>query len=297
MSRLKKYFKKGFIGTLTILLVLSLAVPVIAAEKKTVNIGWTAWSSTEATTNLVKQILEEKMGYEVKLTLADIGIMYQGLADGQIDMMLMAWLPETHKNYYKKISTDVTNLGPFYLRAKLGWVVPDYIPKSELSSIEDLKKPEVMKKLNKQIQGIDPGAGLMQLSENAIKEYGLDDYKLVASSGAGMTAALSRAVRKDDWIVVTGWSPHWKFGKWKLRYLEDPKGVLGGLEMVDILTRNGFYQDHPDVVALLCRMFLPLEDLEAMMFKANESTYEEAAAEYIKANPKRVDYWVTGEIK
>ena len=297
MRQSKKYFTKGLIGILSILLVLGFVNPAVAEDKKPINIGWTAWSSTEATTSLVKQILEEKMGYEVKLTLADIGIMYQGLADGQIDMMLMAWLPETHKNYYKKVCTDVTNLGPFYLRAKLGWVVPDYIPKSELSSIEDLTKPEVMKKLNKQIQGIDPGAGLMQLSEKALEEYGLDDYKLVASSGAGMTAALARAVRKEEWIVVTGWSPHWKFGKWKLRYLEDPKGVLGGLEMVDILTRNGFYQDHPDVVALLCRLFLPLEDLEAMMFKANETSYEEAAADYIKANPKLVDYWVTGKMK
>ena len=297
MNRLNLRVSSFLTAVIVLALVLSTAGLTMAAEKKVINIGWTAWSSTEATTNMVKQILEEKMGYEVKLTLADIGIMYQGLADGQIDMMLMAWLPGTHKDYYAKVCKDITNLGPFYLRAKLGWVVPDYIPKSELSSIEDLKKPSVMKKLDKKIQGIDPGAGLMQASERAIKAYGLDKYKLVASSGAGMTAALSRAIRKEDWIVVTGWSPHWKFGKWKLRYLEDPKGELGGLEMVDVLTRKGFYQEHPDVVAFLCRMFLPLEDLEAMMFQANETTYEKAAADYIQANEARVNYWVTGEIK
>ncbi len=272
------------------------AAPATAQEKGTINIGWTAWSSTEATTNLAKQILEEKMGYKVKMTLADIGIMYQGLADGQIDLMLMAWLPETHKDYYDKMCTKVNNLGPFYLNARLGWVVPDYIPESELSSIEDLKKPEVAKKLNYQIQGIDPGAGLMQLSEKAIKEYGLDNYKLVASSGAGMTASLARAERKKDWILVTGWSPHWMFGKWNLRYLKDPKGALGGLEEVSILARNGFYQDYPEVVAFLCRMYLPLEDLESMMVKANDTSYEQAAKDYIESHPKRVNYWVTGKL-
>ncbi|MFO7962534.1 MAG: glycine betaine ABC transporter substrate-binding protein [Desulfobacterales bacterium] len=293
------FTKKRFFftaGALCLVLLLMFGGPATAQESKSINIGWTAWSSTEATTNLVKRILEEKMGYSVKMTLADIGIMYQGLAEGQIDLMLMAWLPETHKNYHEKTCGQVMNLGPFYLNARLGWVVPSYIPESELASIEDLKKPEVAEKLNGQIQGIDPGAGLMQLSEKAIEAYGLENYKLVSSSGAGMTAALSRAVRNEEWVVVTGWSPHWKFGKWDLRYLEDPKGSLGGLEQVSVLARTGFYQDHPEVVAFLCRMFLPLEDLEAMMLKANETSYEQAAEEYIEANPERVKYWVTGKL-
>lgn len=268
-----------------------------AAEKGPIKIGWTAWSSTEATTNLVKHILEQEMGYQVELTLSDIGIMYQGLAGGQIDFMLMAWLPETHKNYYEKVATQVANLGPFYLNAKLGWVVPDYVPKSEVNSIEDLKKPEIAEKFNHQIQGIDPGSGLMQLSEKAVKTYGLDDYNLVSSSGAGMTASLARAERSKDWIVVTGWSPHWMFGRWKLRYLEDPKGALGGLERVDILARKGFYQDHPDVVAFLCRLYLPLSDLEGLMNESVQTSYEKAAVEYVKAHPKLVHYWVTGEIQ
>lgn len=272
------------------------ALPAAARDKGTINIGWTAWSSTEATTNLAKKILEEKMGYKVKMTLADIGIMYQGLADGQIDLMLMAWLPETHKNYYEKVCTKVNNLGPLFLNARLGWVVPDYIPESEVSSIEDLKKAEVAKKLNYQIQGIDPGAGEMQLSEKALKTYGLDNYKLISSSGAGMTAALARAERKKDWIVVTGWSPHWMFAKWHLRYLKDPKGALGGLEEVSILARHGLYQEHPDVVAFLSRMDLPLEDLQTIMVKASDSSYEKAAEEYIKDHPQRVNYWVTGKL-
>src|SRR3546814_19299032 len=67
---------------------------------------------------------------------------------------------------------------------------------------------------------IDPGAGLMRLSKDAVEEYGLDDYELVSASGAAMTAARERAVKRTEWIVVTGWSPHWMFGAHELRYLE-----------------------------------------------------------------------------
>ena len=168
------------------------------------------------------------MGYEVELLQTDIAPQYQGLATGSIDIMLMSWQPGTHEDYIKKVGTKVVNLGLLYTHARLGWVVPGYIPESDLKSIEDLKKPEVREKLDGTITGIDPGAGLTRLSEKAIEDYGLD-YALQVSSGAGMTAALERAVRRKEWIVVTGWSPHWMFGAYDLRYLDDPKGVLGQL--------------------------------------------------------------------
>jgi glycine betaine/proline transport system substrate-binding protein len=278
-----------------------LAPTVQAAEyDKPIKIGWTAWSTAEANTKLIQKILEDKMGYEVELVMSDIGIQYQGLSTQDIDLMLMAWLPTTHQNYWKKFADKVVNLGPIYTRARLGWVVPSYIPKDQLNSISDLTNPEVADKLKKKITGIDPGAGLMQASEKAMEEYGLSDagYQLLSSSGAGMTAALSRAIKREDWIVATGWSPHWKFAKWDLRYLEDPKGLLGGRERIHCLARKGFYQEAPyEVFEFFVRYNIPIDDLEALMLEARSTSYEEAAEEYIKNNPKRVHYWMTGEFE
>jgi glycine betaine/proline transport system substrate-binding protein len=277
------------------------APTVQAAEyDKPIKIGWTAWSTAEANTKLIQKILEDKMGYEVELVMSDIGIQYQGLSTQDIDLMLMAWLPTTHQNYWKKFADKVVNLGPIYTRARLGWVVPSYIPEDQLNSISDLTNPEVADKLKKKITGIDPGAGLMQASEKAMEEYGLSDagYQLLSSSGAGMTAALSRAIKREDWIVATGWSPHWKFAKWDLRYLEDPKGLLGGRERIHCLARKGFYQEAPyEVFEFFVRYNIPIDDLEALMLEARNTSYEEAAEEYIKNNPKRVHYWMTGEFE
>ena len=271
----------------------------MAAEyNKPIRIGWTAWSSTEANTKLVRAILEEKMGYDVELVMADVGIQYQGVANGDIDFMLMCWLPVTHKAYWDKVADKVVNLGPVFTRAKLGWVVPDYIPKDVVSSITDLTKPAVQEKLDGKIMGIDPGAGLMQASEKAMDEYGLNDagYELISSSGAGMTAALARAIKNQEWIVATGWSPHWKFAKWDLRYIDDPQGVLGGRESSSCIARKGFYQDVPyEVFEFLTRYFIPADDLEAIMYEARQSSYSDAADKYIQENPDRIQYWVTGK--
>lgn len=266
-----------------------------AAEDKTLNIGWTAWSSTEATTNIAKYVLSEKMGYDVEMTLADIAIQYQGVANGDLDMMMMSWLPETHGDYYGKQAGKIVDMGAIYTRARLGWVVPNYIPEDQVKTIADLAKPEVADKLDNKIQGIDPGAGLMRLSGEAIETYGLDDYTLVSASGAAMTAALDRAIKRNEWIVVTGWSPHWMFGKYDLRYLEDPEGALGGPERVHAIGRPNIYRDKPEVFEFFSRFFLPLDDLEAVMAEAQDSSYEEAAKNYVDSHEARVNYWVTGK--
>jgi glycine betaine/proline transport system substrate-binding protein len=293
---LKKTLNALILAVVSSLLMVSMAIG--AEYNKPIKIGWTAWSSTEANTKLVKAILEDVMGYDVELVMADVGIQYQGVANGDIDFMLMCWLPVTHKVYWEKVADKVVNLGPVFTRAKLGWVVPEYIPEDKVSSITDLTDPEVKEKLDGKIMGIDPGAGLMQASEKAMEEYGLSDagYNLISSSGAGMTAALARAVQKGDWIVVTGWSPHWKFAKWDLRYIDDPKGVLGGRESSSCIARKGFYQDVPyEVFEFLTRYFIPADDLEAIMYEARQTSYEKAADKYIQENPDRVNYWVTGE--
>ncbi len=260
-----------------------------------VRIGWTAWSDAEFVTKLANRILEERMDQDVELVQTDIAPQYQGVASGDIDLMLMSWLPGTHSDYMDKVGGDVVDLGLLYDHAKLGWIVPEYIPENKISSIEDLKNDEVRSKLDGQITGIDPGAGLTRLSKKAVEEYNLD-YDLQISSGAGMTAALKRAVKNDDWIVVTGWSPHWKFGAWDLRYIDDPKGVLGSWERIHAIAREGFYQENIDAATMVSRMWIPIDDLQAAMYNARQNSYEEAVTEYINNNEARVNYWVTGNM-
>ncbi|MFD1198686.1 glycine betaine ABC transporter substrate-binding protein [Brucella gallinifaecis] len=262
-----------------------------AQDNQTVKIGWAPWSDAEFVTKLAAKLIEDNLGQKVELIQTDVAPLYQGVSRGDVDAMLMAWLPETHADYYKRVEDKVENLGPLYEGAKLGWIVPDYIPESEISSIEDLKKPEIREKLKGEIQGIDPGAGLTRLSEEAIKKYGLD-YKLNVSSEAAMLTTVDRATRSDGWFVATSWSPHWMFGKYKLRYIADPEGALGGAEHVDAITRKGFKEDNPKAAALLAKMSIPIDELETAMFNAQETSYEKAVDKYIADHPERIKEWL-----
>ncbi|MEH6693142.1 MAG: glycine betaine ABC transporter substrate-binding protein [Pseudorhizobium pelagicum] len=270
----------------------SVATTALAQDATPVKIGWSAWSDAEFATKLAAKLIEDELGQDVELVQTDVAPLYQGVSRGDLDLMMMAWLPQTHADYYARVKDDVETIGTVYDGAKLGWIVPNYIPEDMISSIEDLSKDEVKEKLDSTIQGIDPGAGLTRLSQQAVKDYGLDDYNLQISSEAGMLTTVDRAMRSEDWFVATSWSPHWMFGKYDVRYIEDPKKSLGEAEHVDILARKGFQEDRPEVAAFLSRMKLPISDLEAGMFNAQETSYEEAVAQYIEDHPDQVDAWV-----
>lgn len=266
-----------------------------AQEAKPVKIGWAAWSDAEFVTKLAAKLIKDELGKEVELVQTDVAPLYQGVARGDVDAMMMAWLPQTHSDYYAKVKDKVETLGTVYEGAKLGWVVPKYVPQDVIGSIEDLKKEDVREKLAGAIEGIDPGAGLTRLSEQAVKDYGLDSYKLKISSEAGMLTTVDRAMRSEKWFVATAWSPHWMFGKYELRYIDDPKGSLGEAEHVDILARAGFKEEAPEVAEFLSRMKLPIADLEAAMFDAQKTSYDQAIEKYIANHPDQVKAWLGKE--
>lgn len=142
------------------------------------------------------------------------------------------------------------------------------------------------------IVGIEPGAGIMQATERAISEYGLD-YTLQESSSAAMNASLKRAVANEEWIVITGWTPHWKFASFDLKYLDDPKGVYGGEEEIVTLTRQGFRQDNPVAYAMLDNFNWTPGDMEAVMLKIEGGmSPDEAAAQWIEENQDQVQAWL-----
>jgi glycine betaine/proline transport system substrate-binding protein len=153
----------------------------------------------------------------------------------------------------------------------------------------------VGEQVDHKIIGIDPGAGLMKATDKAIKEYGLDDWELIEGSSAAMTAALTEAYKDKKPIIVTGWTPHWMFSKFEMKYLEDPKGVFGKDEQIHTIVRKGLKEDQPSAYAFLDKFEWKPADMETVMLDiADGKKPEEAAADWVKNNEETVSKWVEG---
>jgi glycine betaine/proline transport system substrate-binding protein len=215
--------------------------------------------------------------------------MWQAVATGDVDGMVAAWLPTTHSQFMNDLKDKVVDLGENLIGTKIGLVVPDYVT---ISSIEELKANA--DKFNGKITGIDPGAGIMSKTEDAIREYRLDNFELVEGTGAIMTAALADAIKDKKWIVVTGWTPHWKFARYGLKYLEDPRNIYGGAEHVNTIVRKGLKEDMPEVYNFLDKFNWNPEDMEQVMVWNQEEGADpyETAKRWIEENKQKVDTWI-----
>lgn len=146
-----------------------------------------------------------------------------------------------------------------------------------------------------EIIGIDPGAGIMKATSQAIETYGLDNWKLIEGSGAAMTAMLDKAVKAEKPIIITGWTPHWMFAKYDLKYLEDPQKVYGEAEEIHTLARKGLKEDHPTAYDFLDRFEWTSDEMGEIMTAIQEGEDPaEAAKAWADTHEDRINSWTEG---
>ncbi|MFD3685299.1 glycine betaine ABC transporter substrate-binding protein [Nocardiopsis sp. NPDC058631] len=215
-----------------------------AGDNKEINIARIAWEEGIATTAMWEVILQE-LDYDVTITDVDVAPMYQGAANGDVDLFLDTWLPITHSDYWEDYGDQLEDLGVWYDNAILTITVPTYM--EDVNSIADLA--DHADDLGGEIIGIDPGAGLTRVTkEEAMPGYGLDeDFELIESSAAAMLAELDSAIAEEEPIVVTLWRPHPAYAQYDLKDLEDPEGLMGDAEQIHAVGRDGFTEEYPEL--------------------------------------------------
>jgi glycine betaine/proline transport system substrate-binding protein len=261
-----------------------------SSENKELTIGYIEWDEDVAVSNLTKVLLEEDLGYEnVRLQLADVGLLFSGVAGGDLDAFQDVWLPTTHKTYWEKHQDEVVDLGQWYEgEASLGLAVPEYV---EAQSIGDLA--EHRDEFGGKIVGIEPGSGIMSVTaENAIPEYDLD-YDVIDSSTPAMLAEVKNAVDAQEPIVFTAWKPHWMFTAYPIRYLEDPKEAMGGSETISAIARQGLEEDNPGAFALLENINLTEDQLGELELAINDAGDPvEGVKTWLGENRDVVEPWI-----
>ncbi|WP_188455222.1 glycine betaine ABC transporter substrate-binding protein [Virgibacillus oceani] len=254
---------------------------------KEIELSYVEWDTEVASTNVIAKVLEDQ-GFDVEVTPLDNAVMWESVATGETDGMVAAWLPGTHGDLYEQYKDKVVDLGTNLEGAKIGLVVPKYM---DVNSIEDLDS-----QADQTITGIEPGAGVVKAAESAVEEYSnLDGWTVQTSSSGAMATALGEAVENEEPIIVTGWSPHWKFQKYDLKYLEDPKGSFGEAEEIKTMVRQGLEEDMPKAYKILDQFHWEPADIEAVMLEIQNGTDpEEAAAAWVEENSDKVSEWTKG---
>lgn len=178
----------------------------------------------------------DTIGQEYQLHTAPHEKLFEKYKNGDIDLVLGAWLPSSHGKYIKEVENETLKFSTLYQPFCI-WGVPDYVPASAVSKVGDIANPKIAEKFNKTIQGINEGAGITRFSRNIIKTYGLDNlgFEFKNGSVADCTNAFIEAYKKKEWVIIPLWEPQYLFHSYAIRALEEPKGLLGSVDNSTII--------------------------------------------------------------
>ncbi|WAC73844.1 glycine betaine ABC transporter substrate-binding protein [Roseateles sp. SL47] len=270
------------------------AAPALIASKsalaqtprRSIRLGVIDLSFHHATAAVVAALLQ-RLGHPVERTFALHEACFEHLRQGEVDMVASAWLHSSHGVYRARVEEVVstTALGLHYTPYAL-WGVPDYVPASAVASVPDLLRPEVRARMNPLIQGIGPGAGITRFSIRMMEAYGLTEagYHFQTGTPDDCFNAFETAVARQQWVVVPLWHPQFLHARHRIRDLQDPKQLLGGVDHAVLLARDDRLKTLPaDTVRALERVRLSNAVVAQLDHAINREglTADQAAARWL----------------
>ncbi|WP_086931870.1 glycine betaine ABC transporter substrate-binding protein [Agarilytica rhodophyticola] len=205
---------------------------------ETIVVGHIDLSFHDAAAREVEIILEEN-GHAVMRKTAHHEEAFRMLGAGEIDFLCAAWLPSSHTMYLNPLLNQVTKVTVLYEPYCI-WGVPHYVPEDDVSTVSDLLEPVAEQKMERLIQGINPGAGISRFSKAMVKEYGLNTLGYHFNPGTEQECfqRFIDAYADRRWIVIPLWHPQWLHNRYRIRALDEPKGLLGGRDEATLIMRN-----------------------------------------------------------
>lgn len=214
---------------LLVLLMLSLSFPAFAATDKPgqgvkVQPARATWNTGYFQEAIVRAGLKE-LGFDVAAPKElQNPLFYQSVVLGDVDYWTNGWFP-LHVNQIPKSGADrIEEVGYVAKAGGLqGYLVSKRdVEKYNIKSLDDFKRPEVMKAFDANGDGkadltaCPPGWGCEKVITHHFKVYNLDDYinPIKAGYSASMADALAR-YKSGEPVFFYTWAPNWTIFKLK----------------------------------------------------------------------------------
>jgi glycine betaine/proline transport system substrate-binding protein len=268
------------------------------ASCKTIRLSDPGWTDITST-NAIASTLLTALGYEPEVKTLSVPIGYEAMKKGEIDVFLGNWMP-AQQNFRddldaaKAAEVVVQNLEG----AKFTLAVPTAAA-TELGVKDFADLAAHGEEFDEKIYGIETGAPANQSLQKMIDadDFGLGKWTLVESGEQAMLAQVTRAEKGGDAIVFLAWAPHPMNTAHELTYLSGGDAYFGpdyGGASVWTLARTGWAAECPNAAQFFKNLVFDVDMENEMMGLILDEGEKpgEAAEEWIKAHPDRLDGWL-----
>ncbi|PAU74720.1 ABC transporter substrate-binding protein [Halomonas salipaludis] len=274
----------------------ALLLAPLAAQAETIRFATPQWPGATVKSEVTRQLVET-LGYDATLQEASSSIILGGMASGDLDINMALWRPSQGGMLDPRLEAgELVELTENIEGARFQLAVPGYVWEAGVRSMADLAQHG--ERFSHTFYGIEPGNVGNELMQEAVDNdtYELSDWRVVASSEAGMMSQVETSIADDEWIAFLGWEPHWMNVDFDIRYLEDPENLWGDASSVSTVVAADFVERHPNLTRLLEQIVLPIDVQDAWVYdySRRDIPLEEVASQWLADNPDMVLGWLDG---
>ncbi|ACB84474.1 ABC transporter substrate-binding protein [Natranaerobius thermophilus] len=298
--KISKGSKIFFLLGLIVVVVISASVYAINRNNQEtlteVELPIVEWPGVTQKTHVVSEILES-LGYQVNINQYALPVILEGLSEGDLDVFTGTWFQTWGTPLKNKLADgSVVHVSTQLEDTNYGPAVPYYVYEAGVTSLADLS--EYSEEFNHTYYGLESGNDGNQIMIDAFDNniYDLGDWKIVESSTAAMIQHVQNYMNNEEWIVFSGWEPHWMNVVLDMRYLDDPEGIWGEDEKVGTIARKGLKDDDPNLYKFFEQFDINNEIQSEWIYEYSRKNRSPnvVAKEWVSENLDLVLEWVDG---
>ncbi len=323
---LENIVKRTSLGLVSGLALAMAAVPAAYAES--VKIGVPSWTGAQAIANLLKVVVEDRIGGTAELVPGNNATIFQAMDQGKgdIDVHPDVWLPNQEsftKKYVDGAGTVELNQNAY--EGNQGYCVSsDFAKKMNISDIADLGRPDVAAAMDSDGNGKGefwigaPGWASANVNQVKVRDYGLLPFvEPIRAEESVKNARVKDSIAKGEGYAFYCYKPHAIWYMFDIKMVSEPKFDAAKYKMVQPSDSPNWYEESkvmtkdalknvqiayskslksrsPAIYEFFTRFGLQADDVSGFAYEISGKGRDagEVAKEWVAANPKRVDAWL-----
>ena len=274
------------LAIMSILFTLSCNKPPTITSLK---IGYTEYCFDQTVAMVLKGIFDKQENLDVGLYKLPDSTLFRTLAEGEVDIMISAWLPNTHQQFLEKYPYEISKHSMICDSLGIYIAMPSY---SEITTINELHS--IGHLINYTILIPESSNAIFHLGNSVINDYGLSRFKLHEMPWDAIITLVEESLKSNSLFAFIAMRPHWIFDRHNLIALQDTRHSFGEFEQAYICANVEFLNNMPVIANFLRNIQFEIHDIEVLM-ELNQMLGTEPAdnaVRWVNKNTQKVNRWL-----
>jgi glycine betaine/proline transport system substrate-binding protein len=266
------------------------------------------WSGDWLPTMVPKILLEENLGYEIKIETLSVPVGFAAISKGEVSATVITWMPNNEPLVSKYLGNTMVDLGVMYPDCFQTLFIPTWVSQQyNIKKLSDLNNPAFSELFDIDMDkkgdwlGCDPAWICAKMNDQCIALYGLEKlYVQMMGEEHMLTAVIKGRMETHKPVLVSQFYPHIMFLDYPIGEsmiaLEDSKNFWPMMH-VNKYANKTWAVKNPKAVALIKAISMTANDIMWSMkyLKENGDTHEVLEAmsrQWLEKHRTDVDSWL-----